>query len=190
MSVRCEMSQQQTFEILEVQTREYGRFNTRGTEWNVRLNPTIISGTTPPPNPVSHFVDSVNNLFDHVLEDVGDADRFGITIHNEVNQSDKAVGISFRRKDQLLADVLWNVFDKLTQFNSRFNTLDTFIVTVHSVTMPVGFGRDIIKQKGRPLAIMVQLKRSNLEVGDEENFSAHALITAIARLNNDPNYTS
>jgi hypothetical protein len=80
------MSQQQTFEILDVQMREYSRFNTRGTQWKVRLNPPIISKTTPPPGPFSHFVDSVNNLFDHVLEDVGDADMVGITIHNEVNQ--------------------------------------------------------------------------------------------------------
>ena len=126
------MSQQQTFEILEVQTREYSRFNTRGTQGKVRLNPPIISETSAPPGPVSHFIDSVNNLFDHVLKDVGDADMVGITIHNEVNQSDTPIGFSFRRKDQLSSDVIWNVFDKVTQSNSRFNALDTLIVTVHS----------------------------------------------------------
>ena len=78
----------------------------------------------------------------------------------------------------------------MTQSNSRFNASDTLIVTVHSVTMSVGFGRDGIKQKGRPLATMVQLKRSIVEVGAEENCLEHALIIAIARLNNDPNYTS
>ena len=63
-------------------------------------------------------------------------------------------------------------------------------MTVHSVTMPVVFGRDAIKQKGRPLATMVQLKRNTVEVGAEENCLAHAHIIAIARLNIDPNYTS
>ena len=29
----------QPFEILEVQTREFSRFNTRGTQWKVGLNP-------------------------------------------------------------------------------------------------------------------------------------------------------
>ena len=43
---------------------------------------------TPLPDPVTHFVYSVNNLFDNVLEDVGEADMIGITIHNEANQSD------------------------------------------------------------------------------------------------------
>jgi len=56
---------------------------------------------TPLPDLVSHFVDSMNNLFDRVLEDVGEADMVGITIHNEVNQRDKPIYCSFRRKDQL-----------------------------------------------------------------------------------------
>ena len=100
VSSRCEMSQQETFEMLEVQTRVYSRFSTRGTQWKFRLNPPIISETSSAPDPVSHFIDSVNNLFDYMLEDVGDADMVGITIHNEVNQSDKPIGFSFRRKDQ------------------------------------------------------------------------------------------
>jgi len=37
---------------------------------------------------------------------------------------------------------------------------------------------------------MAHLKRSIVEVGAEENCLAHALVIAIARLNNDPNYTS
>jgi len=35
---------------------------------------------------------------------------------------------------------------------------------------------------------MVQLQRSIVELRDEENCLAHALIIAIARSNNDPNY--
>ena len=57
----CEMSQQQTFEIIEVETRDYSRFNTRGTQWKVRLNP---PPPTTPPDPVSHFIGSVKNLFE------------------------------------------------------------------------------------------------------------------------------
>ena len=135
----CGMSQQQTFEILEVQTREYSRFNMLATQWNVRLNPPPVSETTPPPDPLSHFVDSVNDLFDYVLENVGDTDIVGIIIQNEANQSDKSMGFSFRRKDQLSSDVMCSVFDKISQSNSRFNVLDTLIVTVHSVIMQAGF---------------------------------------------------
>ena len=177
--------QTETFEILAVQSRVYSRFHTRGTQWKVRLNPPLFSEISPAPDPVTHFVDSVNDLFDHVLEDVGDADLVGITVHNEVNQTDTSIGFAFRQKDQLSSDVIWNVFDKVTQSNSRFDASDTLIVTVHSVTMPVGFGG--IKQKGRPVASMVHLKRSIAEVRAEENCLAHALIIAISSLNNDPN---
>jgi len=86
--------EEQPFEIIEVQMREYRRFNTRGTQWKVRLN---LPPETPLLDLVTHFVDSVNNLFDHVLEDVGDAYMAVLTIHNEVNQSDKLIGFSFRR---------------------------------------------------------------------------------------------
>jgi len=82
------------------------------------------------------------------------------------------------------------VFDKVPQSNARFNATDTLIVTVHSFTMPVGFGRDGMKRKGRQLATMAHLKRSIVEVRAEENCLAHALVIAIAKLNNDPNYTA
>jgi hypothetical protein len=50
--------------------------------------------------------------------------------------------------------------------------------------MPVGFGR--VKTKGRPLSAMAHLKRSIIEVKAEQNCLAHALVIAIAKLNNDP----
>ena len=100
------------------------------------------------------------------------------------------ISFSFRREDQLSSDVIWGVFDKVVQSNSSFNVFNKLIVTGHSVEMPVGFRRDGIKRKGRPLATMVQLKSSIVELRAEENCLVHALIIAIARLNNNLNYTS
>jgi hypothetical protein len=48
----------------------------------------------------------------------------GITISNKVNVRDKAVGNSFRRKDQITGDVILSVFEKVAQSNARFNALD------------------------------------------------------------------
>jgi hypothetical protein len=69
-----------------------------------------------------------------------------------------------------------------------FNALDTLTIEVHAVRMPAGFGG--IKTKGRPLGVMAHLKRSISEVKAETNCLAHALIIAIARVTNDPNYNS
>ena len=81
-----------------------------------------------------------------------------VTIHNEINLLDKAIGISFRRKDQLSEEEIWSVFSKVTQSNARYNAMDRLIVVVHSVKIPVGFGKSI-KSKGRPLDVMVHLKK-------------------------------
>ena len=73
---------------------------------------------------MDHFLASVNELHEHALQDVGDADMVGIAIHNEVNQNDKTKGISFRRRDQLSLDAIWSVFEKVTQSNATFNVLE------------------------------------------------------------------
>jgi len=82
-----------------------------------------------------------------------------ISIRNETDIKDKAIGICLRRKDQLSADVVLSVWEKVTQSNSRFNVLDTVVLKVYSVRTPVGFGRSI-KTTGRPLTVVVHLKKS------------------------------
>jgi len=56
----------------------------------------------------------VNDLFEHVLRDVDDADMVGVTIQNQINQNDKSIRLSFRLKDQLFGDVIWSVFEKVS----------------------------------------------------------------------------
>jgi hypothetical protein len=132
----------------------------------------------------------VNDLFDFALRNVADGDMVGITIQNDVNILDKAIGISFRRKDPLSEEVIWSVFSKVAQSNARFNALDRLTFVIHSVKMPMGFGRKSVKSKGRPLEEMAHLKRSIIEVKADTNCLAHAPIIGIARLTKDPNYNS
>ena len=101
---------------------------------------------------------SVTNLFEHALRKSNDSDMVGISIRNEVNMRDKAIGISFRRKYHLSTDVILNVWQKVTQSNSRFNALDKLVLEVHSVKMSVGFGMGI-KTKGRSLDTLAHLKK-------------------------------
>jgi hypothetical protein len=174
----------QRFEIVSEDRREYRRFNTIGTQLTVRLNPPTEPGT----DPVNHFLSGMNDLFEHVLQGVADSDMVGVAICNDVNQNDRAVVIRFRRKDQLSADVIWSVFEKVAQSNARFNALDSITIVVHSVGMPVGFGRVAVKTNGRPLSVMAHIKKSIIEVKAESNCLAHAPIIAVAKATNDPNY--
>ena len=166
--------------------RQYSRFNARGTELTVRLLPPAIGDNR---DAITHFQNSMNDLFDYALRNVDDSDMVWVTIHNEVNLLDKAIGISFRRKDQLSEEVIWSVFSKVAQSNARYNAMDRLIVVVQSVRMPVGFGKSI-RSKGRPLHEIVREKTSTIRVKTDTNCLAHALIIAIARLENDPDYKS
>jgi len=139
---------------------------------------------------MSHFLDSVTELLEHALRDLEDGDMIGITISNEVNVKDKAIGISFRRKDQITGDVIWSVFEKVAQSNARSYALDKLVMTVHSVKKLIGHGGGGIATKGRPFERMVNLKRSIVQVKAKNNCLAHAVVIAKAKVDGDPNYNS
>jgi len=84
------------FEILDTNTRQYRRYNVVGRQTTVRLILHLENS-----DPVAYFLTSVDDLFEHVLRDVDDADMVGITIQNHVNQIDKLIGVNIRRKDML-----------------------------------------------------------------------------------------
>ena len=84
----------------------------------------------------------------------------GMTIQNRMDQNDKPTGISFRRKDQLSAYLIWSLFEKVYHSNSRFNALDTLVVTVNSFNMPIGFVIRALKSRGRTFPVMAHLKQS------------------------------
>jgi hypothetical protein len=129
---------------------------------------------------------SLDELLEHALRNVAPSDMVGISIRNTENQTDRAIGLSFRQRDQISPDVIWSVFEKVTQSNARFNVLDKLIIDIHSVTMHVGFGR--LKTMGRPMDEMITKKTSIMKVKADENCLAHAIVLAIARINNDPDY--
>jgi hypothetical protein len=111
----------------------------------------------------------------------------GVSIHNADNLQDRPLGLSFRRRDQNSREVLWSVFEKVTQSNADFEALDTLTFHVYSVRMPVGFGRTQTP-RGRSLLAMAHIKRSVVQIRAERDGLAHALVVAIARVTDDPEY--
>jgi len=63
------------FDILDRNTRQYRRYNSVGRQITTRLIPPSYNS-----DPVTHFLASVNDLFEHVLRDIGDSDMVEITI--------------------------------------------------------------------------------------------------------------
>jgi hypothetical protein len=132
----------------------------------------------------------VNALFDYASKNIEDADMVGLSIVNENSeektQKDKPIGFSFRRIDQLSVEVIWKLFEKVAQSKAKLNALEPLFVTVKSVKIQVGFGG--VKTKGRQLDTSAHLKRIIVRVNADSNCLAHALVIAIAKVENDPNY--
>jgi hypothetical protein len=156
-----------------------------GIKLTVRLAPPPEEEGT---DPVTNFLNSMSEPFLYALRNSNDSDMVGITIHNEVNQNDKPIGISFRRKTQSSVDGVWSVLEKVTHSNACFNALDRLVIIMHSVRMPVGFER--FTTKIRQISVMSHFTRSIIEVKATKNCLAHALVIAIAKIKNDPIYNS
>jgi hypothetical protein len=89
----------------------------------------------------------MDELFQYSLGDFDPSDMVGISIHNADNQHDRPKRRSFRRRDQITRDVLWSVFEKVTQSNARYQALHTLTFHLHLVNMPVGFERRLRHRK-------------------------------------------
>jgi hypothetical protein len=100
----------QSFEIISQERGEYRDFNNVGTQLTMSLNPTTDPATA---NSLDHFAASMSDVFEHALQGAVDGDMVGVAIRNDVNQNDRTVGISFRRRNQLSADVIWSVFERV-----------------------------------------------------------------------------
>jgi hypothetical protein len=154
------------FKIIDEVSRQYRRFNVEETQLKVRLSPlsfpTSHDDEKIVTDLVTHFETSMNALFEFALHNVAGSDTVGMVIHHEnyEGQKDKPIGFSFRRKDQLSPEVIWRLFEKVAQSNSRFKVLDPLSITVHYVKTPVGFGWKALKTKGRPLEQLAHLKKS------------------------------
>ena len=65
--------------------------------------------------------------------------------------------------------------------------MDTLVFEVHAVTMRVDSGKTL-KMMGRRLSNLVHLKPSIMEVKAEKDCLAHALLIAIPKITEVPNY--
>ena len=115
-------------------------------------------------------------------------DLVGPRIRNAENAQDKVVGISLRCRDQFKPDVVWDVLGKVIQSNARFGLTEHLEVHLDHVRMPSGNGKRAEKTKGRSLDALSAIKRSIVIMKAAFLCLAHALIIAMALVNDDPKY--
>jgi len=110
-----------------------------------------------------------------------------LRICNIDNVQDKVIGISLRHCEQLIPQVVWDLFGKVTQSNSRFCLSDHLEVLLDHVSMPADNGSE--KKKGRSLRVPSAIKK-NIFVNAAFFYLIYAIVIAMARVNGEPKYTS
>jgi hypothetical protein len=158
------------------------KFNTTGRSLLIKFN-----SQGEEQDPATYLKECITALTNHLVDKVPDRDLVGLRIRNTENLQDEVVGISLRSRDQLKADVLWSVLEKVIQSNARFALTDRLEVNLDHVRMSVGNGQE--KTKGRSISVLSDIKRS-IVVKTAVLCLAHALVSAMARVNNDPKYVS
>jgi hypothetical protein len=127
-------------------------------------------------------------LTEYLVGEVLGRDLVGLRIRHIENVEDRVVGISMWCRDQFKPDVVWDVLGRFIQSNARFGLTDRLEVYLDHVRMPAGNGRE--KTKGWSLDVLSAIRKSIVVVKAAFLCLTHALIIAMARVNDDPKYKS
>ena len=73
------------FTVQDEVTRQYMRFNSQGRELKVRMTDPTAENVAAS-DPLQHFADSVDELFEYSMRDLDPRDMLGISIHKADNQ--------------------------------------------------------------------------------------------------------
>jgi len=167
-----ERVKQLPFRILDETFNSFPKFNTTGRSFLIKFN-----SLGEEQDPITYLKECITALTNYLVDKVPDRDLVGLRIRNNENVQDRVVGISLRRRDQLKADVVWSVLEKVIQINARFALTDRLEVHLDHVRMPAGNGR--VKTKGRSLDVLNAIKKSIVTVKAAFLCLAHTLIIAI-----------
>jgi hypothetical protein len=137
---------------------------------------------------MTYLKECITSLCKRLVNKVPERDTVGLRIGNNENVKVKVFGIIFRRRDQFKTGVFWEVLGIVIQSNARFGLSDRLEVRLDNVMMPAGNGRE--QKKGRPLYNLSAIKNCIGVVKAIFQCLAHALVTAMVRIDGDPKYAS
>jgi hypothetical protein len=98
-----ETTQQLPFLILDETSKSFPKFNTTGRSL-------LIKFRSPGEVQEPYLKECITTLTNYVVNEVNNRDLVGMSIRNTENVQDKVVGVSFRRRDQLKPDLVWEFF--------------------------------------------------------------------------------
>jgi hypothetical protein len=110
-----ETTEQLPFIILDETSKSFTKFNTTGQSLLIKFRSPGEEQETS-----TYIKECITALINYLVDEVNNRDLVGLRIRKTENVQDKVVGISFRRRDQLQPDLVWEIFSKVIQSNARF----------------------------------------------------------------------
>ena len=130
-----EATQQLPFMLL-MRLQSLRKFNTTGRNLLIKFRSPGEEQETS-----TYLKECITALNYYLVDEVNDRDLVGLRKRNTENVQDKVVGISFRRREQLKPDLVWEITSKVIQSNVSFSLTDHLEVHLDRVRMPAGNGR-------------------------------------------------
>ncbi|XP_031342123.1 uncharacterized protein LOC116170010 [Photinus pyralis] len=161
------------FSVLSEGERYIKKFNLTAQQLMIKFNNAEANEA-----PLEWLKKSLTALINYVTKRHSGSDRIGMMLTNS-EFPDNPLGFSFRRVDQLNADVMLKTLDKVMQSNKAFFSSDALRVDVSLITPPSGKGRQ--RMTGVSFAEFSRQKRGIIIINNDDTLClARALVTAIA----------
>ena len=127
----------------------------------------------------------IEHLLNDVTQDMNEKDQVRFVLRSE--QLDTPISIPFMAVEQLTTERVFSQIERVIQSNRDFRLNDTVTVDIIHVEAPQGSGRS--KRDVLNIKEYLHKKRSIVTIKNNDNLClARALVTAIAKIENAPNY--
>ena len=176
-------SEQDFYEIESVKKHNSKKFRMTATDYTIRFNNTVNDLD------LTESHERVQKIFEHLLndvtEDMDERDQVRFVLRS--TQLDTPISIPFMPVLQLTPERVFSQIERVIQSNRDFRLNDTVTVDIVHVEAPQGSGRS--KRTTLNIKEYLRNKKSVITIQNNDNLClARALVVAIAKVENVPNY--
>ena len=159
------------------------KFRMSATNYKIRFNNTVSDLD------LIESYERTQAIFEHLLNDVTEGmderDQVRFVLRSE--QLDTPISMPFMSVEQLTPEKVFSQIERVIQSNRHFRLNDTVTVDIIHVEAPQGSGRS--RRTTLNIQEYLHKKGSVITIQNNDNLClARALVVAIAKVENDPNY--
>ena len=173
------------YEITGTKKRRSKKFSAIIEDTEIRFNNTVENMDLIDSRNRTHAI--IQQLVDDVTEGIKDRDQIHFVLRTE--QLETPIALPFMSRAQFTPERVFAAVERVVQSNREFRLNDTVHVNVWHVEMPEGSGRSKNKRTELNAKKYLHDTRSVVVIKNHDDLClARALVVAIARVENAPNY--